>query len=66
VGSFRPIEPSTSCTSPSTPFSTRARAWAHTTELVRWEPIWTSRPLFWAAATMSKPSATLCDIGFSQ
>jgi len=35
-------------------------------ELTRWEPICTMRLFFCAAATMSKPSSAVCDMGFSQ
>ena len=44
VGSLRPSEPSTSAMSPIVPSAMISRALAQRTELIRWEPIWTSRP----------------------
>ena len=41
-------------------------ALAHSAELTRCEPTSTILWLFSAASTMAKPSATVCDIGFSQ
>src|SRR5271165_5575451 len=66
VGSLRPRESSTQMRSPMAPESYTCLALARRAELVRWEPIWTMRPDFFAAATMAAPSATLWDMGFSQ
>ena len=65
VGSLRPSEPSTSIRSPSTPCATNSFALAQITELTRCEPTCTMRPVFFAAATISTPSAAVCDMGFS-
>src|SRR5712664_1712833 len=66
VGSLRPREPSTSVTVPIVPLARISLALAQMTELTRWEPIWTTRPVFVAAATRATPSAAEWDIGFSQ
>src|SRR5580698_5308502 len=66
VGSLRPSDPSTSVRVPMIPEARSSFALVHTTELTRWEPICTMRPVFFAAATMATPSAAECDIGFSQ
>src|SRR5271167_2425655 len=66
VGSLRPNEPSTSVNVPMVPAAIISLAFAQITELTRCEPICTTRPVFCAAATIAKPSAAECDIGFSQ
>ena len=66
VGSFRPSHPSIIISSPSVPCAIMSFAFAQICELTRCEPIWTMRPLGFAASTMATPSAALCDIGFSQ
>ncbi len=58
--SARPI------TSPMAPSRYISRALAHNTELTRCAPICTILLLLSAALTISKPSAIVCDIGFSQ
>src|SRR5215471_21832306 len=63
VGSLRPREPSTRVKSPIVPLERSSFAFAQITELTRCEPICTIRPVFFAAATISTPSAALCDIG---
>ena len=66
VGSLRPRVISTCSISPIDPLLYISRAFSQSIELTLWEPISTMRLFFCAAATMSKPSATVCDIGFSQ
>ena len=42
-----------------------AARFAHDCELRLWVPCWTIRLCFRAASTATRPSWTLCDIGFS-
>src|SRR6266851_5553837 len=66
VGSLRPSEPSTRVRVPMIPLARSSLALAQMTELTRCGPICTTRPVFFAAATMATPSAAECDMGFSQ
>src|ERR1035437_9585824 len=66
VGSLRPRVISTCSISPIDPPLYSSRAFSQSMELTLWEPISTIRLFFVAAATISKPSDTVCDIGFSQ
>src|SRR6267142_3825184 len=55
VGSLRPYVPSTSVIVPMIPLASSSLALAQMTELTRCEPISTTRPVFFAAATMARP-----------
>ena len=66
VGSLRPSEAFHQRQRPKVPCAIISLAFAQITELTRCEPICTMRPVFCAAATIAKPSAAECDIGFSQ
>src|SRR5207245_6900001 len=66
VGSLRPSEPSTRVRVPMTPLARSSLALAQIMELTRCEPISTTRPVLFAAATMATPSAAEWDMGFSQ
>src|SRR5664279_6332225 len=66
VGSFRPRVISTCSISPIAPPLYISRAFSQSIQLTLWNPISTILLFFCAAATISKPSAIVCDIGFSQ
>ncbi len=57
---------STRLSSPMAPLATRSRALAYTTELVRWLPTCSVRPVRFWASTSFRPSAARRTMGFSQ
>src|SRR5216684_562724 len=66
VGSLRPKVASTRLNAPIAPWSYSSFALAQRTELVRCAPTMTNRSDFFAATTRAKPSAGVCENGFSQ